>query len=239
MQKFDEHYKYLGGDVVFDEVSEIRKQDNIFYIKTLSKEYKSKTLILAAGTVRRKLNVPGEAEFLGKGVSYCATCDAFFFKGKKVGVVGGSDAAASAAVLLAQYASEVYIIYRRDKLRAEPYWIEKIEKASNIKIIYNTIVREISGSQKMEYVVFQNGDKFELDGLFVEIGSFSSTEFANALGMEIADNGDIIVNAAQETNVQGLYAAGDITTGSNGLNQIITAAAEGSIAAESAYKFLR
>ncbi len=239
-EKFKAHAEAFGVVTKQASVVEIKKENSIFLVRDSDNNvYKAKAVILALGTKRRKLNIPGEDEFLGKGVSYCATCDAPFFKGKIVGVVGGSDAAAKAALLLANYASKVYIIYRRDKLRAEPMTTEAVEKNEKIEIVYNANVVKLLGSKKLEKVVLDNGNELSMDGLFIEIGGIPSSSLASELGVKTDEKGYIIVNADQSTNVEGVFAAGDITTNSNKLQQIITAAAEGAIAAESAYEFIR
>ncbi len=240
MEKFRAHALKLGANIKQASVVKIDKNDLGFVVSTNSgEEFTAKAVILALGTRRRHLNIPGEDKFSGKGVSYCATCDAAFYKDKVVGVVGGSDSAAQAALLLARYASKIYIIYRRDKLRAEPSYIEQIEKNPKIEVLYNVNVKELLGNDKLEEAVLDNGQKLKLDGLFVEIGGIPSTELAKTVGVAVNERGFIIVNSGMETNVEGVYAAGDVTTGSNGMEQIITACAEGAIASESAYKFIR
>ncbi len=240
MEKFRDHAIKLGTQIKQASVVKIEKKEDLFYATTSSGEtFTAKTVILALGTRRRHLNIPGEDKFSGKGVSYCATCDAAFYKDKVVGVVGGSDSAAQAALLLSRYASKVYILYRRDKLRAEPSYVSQIEQNSKIEVVYNVNVTELKGNEHLETVVLDNGKELKIDGLFVEIGGIPSTELAKSIGVNVNERGFIIVNSAMETNVKGVYAAGDVTTGSNGLEQIITACAEGAIAAESAYKFER
>ena len=212
-------------------------------ITTKKNIYKSKTVIVASGTKRRKLNIPGEQELIGKGVSYCATCDAAFFKDKIVGVVGGNDAAAMSALLLAEYAKKVFIIYRKEKIRAEPLRVSQLEKNKKVTIINNTNVITVNGDKIVSSVTldkeYKNSKELALDGLFIEIGSIPSTILTKPLGIELDEQGYIIVDASQKTNVDGFYAAGDITSNSDKFRQIITAASEGAIAAHSVYEFLK
>ena len=229
---FTKQTKKLGVEIKTEEVLGIKKEEGGFLVNN---KYKTKKIILAVGTQRRKLNIPGEDEFVGKGVSYCATCDAPFFKDKIVGVVGGSNSAARAAQLLAQYAKKVHIIYRKEKLRAEPVICDQIEKNEKIDVIYETNIKEIKGDKFVNSVVFDSGEVFMIDGLFIEVGSVPVSALPKPLGVKMDEKGYIIVDDAMRTNVDGVYAAGDVTTGSNQWRQVITACAEGGIAASSAY----
>ena len=241
MNKFKEQIKGLI-DIKQERIIELKKENN-FMITTKKNIYKSKTVIVAAGTKRRKLNIPGEQELIGKGVSYCATCDAAFFKDKIVGVVGGNDAAAMSALLLAEYAKKVFIIYRKEKIRAEPLRVSQLEKNKKVTIINNTNVITVNGDKIVSSVTldkeYKNSKELALDGLFIEIGSIPSTILTKPLGIELDEQGYIIVDASQKTNVDGFYAAGDITSNSDKFRQIITAASEGAIAAHSVYEFLK
>ena len=240
MEKFKAHAIKLGAKIKQGSVIEVRKNKELFELSLADgTSLTARAVIFALGTRRRHLNVPGEDKFAGKGVSYCATCDAAFYKNKIVGIVGGSDSAAQSALLLAEHASKVYIIYRRDKLRAEPAYVEQINNNPKIEVLYNVNIKSLEGNDKLEKAVLDNGSELKLDGLFIEIGGIPSTELAKSAGVEVNDRGFIVVNADMSTNVRGIYAAGDVTTGSNGMEQIITACAEGAIAAESAYKFVR
>ncbi|MBW2980564.1 FAD-dependent oxidoreductase [Candidatus Woesearchaeota archaeon] len=239
ISKFEKQVKGLGVNIIGEEVKGITKKGDKFVITTGKKEYESKTVILALGREKNKLNVPGEADFAGKGVSYCATCDGPLFGGKVVGVVGGANSAAKSSLLLAEHAKKVYIIYRREKLRSEPIITEKIEKNEKIEVIYKANVKEIKGENMLNKVILDNGKELELDGLFVEIGSTPSTEFLKGL-VDLNENGYIKVDCEQKTNIKGIFAAGDITVGGcNRIRQIITSAAEGVLAATAAYEHLR
>jgi len=248
-EKMAKQARFLGAEIISDEVLEIENKNSSssqpeFKIITASgKTYKAKAIILATGTKRRELGVPGEKEFLGRGVSYCATCDAAFFENKLVAVIGGANAAVMSADHLARFAKKVYLIYRGKPLRAEPIWRERVEENPKIEIVYNTNVVKILGKEKVEGVELDNpyqGLKtLPLDGVFIEIGGVPTGELVRKLGVEL-DKGDFIrVNPQMETNVRGVFAAGDIANLHGELQQIIIACAEGAIAATSVYKFLQ
>lgn len=237
--KLKEQIDELKVDFKNELVTKVEKAKQGFVIITKEGRYEAKKLLLALGTKKRKLGIPGEEQLLGRGISYCYTCDGFFFKDKIVGVVGGADAAATAALYLADIGKKVYIIYRREKLRAEPAWVEKIESNPKIEVIYKANVIEAKGKERLESIVLDNGQELKLDGLFVEIGSIPANTLVTQLGVKTDDRDLIIVNEQQKTSVEGVYAAGDITTGSNGFRQIITAAAEGAVAIAAIFSELR
>lgn len=201
-----------------------------------------KTVILATGSAKRHLGVKGEEEFSGKGVTYCATCDAFFYKNKDVAVIGGGDSAVEGAVIAAQVAKTVYLIHRRNEFRAEPYWIEKIKQSKNIVLVLENHVKEILGDTKVRSIKlekpFQNSDTLTVDGVFIEIGAIPSVELAKQLGAEIDAKGFMKVGADQASTVPGFFGAGDVTNASNYFAQFATAAGEGSVAANSAFNYL-
>ncbi len=240
VQKFREHAVSFGMKEIIDEVTQITKDNNIFTVKTLSgKEYKAKSILVAIGTQKRKLGVKGEDTFYGRGVTYCATCDGPFYKDKIVGVVGGGDAANTSSLYLADVASKVYQFVRRDVLRGEPVWHDRIKNNSKIEILFNTKIKEIIGDDKVTGVVLENGKTINLDGLFIEIGSVPNTKILEGLNVELDSGGYIIVNGDQSTNIPGLYAAGDVTTGSNKFRQIVTAVGEAAVATNSILEFLQ
>ena len=237
IKKMREQVENLGVEIKNSYVNSIKKIDSQFLVKTSSTEYKAKKIILATGTKKRKLGLELEDKFLGKGISYCATCDAAFFKNKIVGVVGGSNSAITAALLLSKFANKVYIIYRKNKFfRAEPKLVEEVEKNEKIKSIFNSNVTELIGENKLEGVKLDNGDKLNLDGLFIEIGSVPNLKLAEELGIELEEN-HIKVDKKQRTNIRGVFACGDVTN--SPLKQIIVACAQGAIAANSAYEELK
>jgi len=235
MKKFEEHVKDLEVPIIYREVLRIDQKASEFVIETKKDKYFSKKIIFCGGTYRQKLGAKGEKEFEGKGVSYCATCDAAFFRDKVVSVVGGSDAALTAALLLAEFAKKVYIIYRKDHFfRAEPSWIELVEKEKKIEVMFNEEIKEVYGSKMVEGVKLKSGKDLKLDGVFVEIGGIPEVNTISKLKIKITEKGYIITDKNQMTSVNGIYAAGDVTD--NVLKQIVTASAEGAIAAYSVYK---
>jgi thioredoxin reductase (NADPH) len=237
MEKVREHAQSLGAEIVLGEVVSITGAPGRFETRTSDGKTRiSSAVILAAGSRRRKLGVPGEREFAGKGVSYCATCDAFFFREKTVAVVGGSDSAAASAELLSKMASKVYVIYRRERLRAEPIRVERLEKAQNVDIITRATIERIEGDDTVKSVVLNDGRNLTLDGVFVEIGFDPDTKLTGPLGVQLDESGFVIVDEGCRTSAPGIYAAGDVTTGTNRMRQLVTAAAEGAIAADSAFE---
>jgi thioredoxin reductase (NADPH) len=243
MDKFVKQTKELGGVIIENNVIKIDKIDNIFSVMTEDgKKYETKSIILALGMKARKMNIPGEDKFLGKGISYCATCDAMFFRGKDVAVIGGGDAAATAALHLSEFANSVHLLYKEGTKTFEPAWDVQMAKIGKISASTFTCITSIIGDEKVEGLEYElNGEKKELSlqGVFIEIGSVPGVVVAQDLGVNIDEQGYIIVDQAQATNVENVYAAGDATTGSNKFRQIITAVAEGSVAAGSAYRKMK
>jgi thioredoxin reductase (NADPH) len=240
MEKMKQHASKYADICFGEEVKKIEKNDEGFKIKTNKKTYTVKAVILCLGTEYRKLNAPGEKELIGKGVSYCATCDGFFFKGKKVAVVGGGNSALIEAIFLKQIGcEEVILIHRRDQLRAEQaYQDEAIAKG--VKILYNAHVESINGNQKVESlgvhdVKSNKKSKLPVDGVFVSIGEEPQNMLAKEIGIKLDEKGFVNVDKKQRTSVKGVYAAGDIT---GGLRQVVTACAEGAIAALSSTEAL-
>lgn len=244
MRRCRQQVEKLGAQVINQIVRGIQKIEEGFQV-TLEDgaKYVGKTVILALGTEKRRLNIQGEKEFLGRGVSYCSTCDGFFFKDKVVSVIGGSDSAVTAALHLADVAKHVYLIYRGAELRSEPIWQDELDRRGNITQILERNILEIKGDQKVEKVVldqeYAGKKEIDLDGVFIEIGSVPMVSLLGNLGVVLDDSNHIIVADDMKTNVPGVFGVGDITTASNKFKQIITAAAEGSIAATSAYKFIK
>ncbi len=235
---------YDNVDVVMDEVTDTRKEREFFVVRTYEKVLKGRALILALGTQRRKLNIENEDKFLGRGISYCATCDGMFFKDKVVAVVGGGDAALDAVLFLSNIARKVYLIHRRKEFRAEDIKVENAKKLDNVEFVLDCVVEKAIGEGKLERLVVKNlktSEIFELDvdGLFIEAGSVPSTTLTSALGVELDEAGFIKVSADMSTNISGVFAAGDITNGSAGLRQITTAVGEGAIAAFYAYRYVK
>jgi len=243
IEKLISQIKDYGTEILPEKVIKIYK-NNFFKVETNSgKIFTSKSLIVATGTERKKLNIPGEKEFLGKGVSYCSTCDAPLFKNKTVAVIGGSNSALMAAQVLSSYAQKVYIIYRKNIFRAEPIWQERIKKNKKIISIFERNVVKIKGKEKIEEIVldkdYQGKKVLKVDGLIVEIGQEPASSLVNEIGVELDRDGYIKILPNGSTNIPGVFAAGDVTTGSNKFRQIVTACAEGAIAAFSVYQYLQ
>jgi len=213
---------------------------DIFVVKTESGEVKGKTLIWAAGSVPRKLNVPGEAEFVGRGVSYCAVCDGAFFKDKVVAVIGGGDSALEEALYLTKFAKKVYLIHRRDAFRAVKIIQDRVFKCKKIEPIFDRVVESINGTQFVESLTLRNvktGEKEELpvDGVFIFIGNEPNSAPVAHL-VDTTEQGFIITDEEMATKTPGLFAAGDVRH--KPLKQVVTAAADGAVAAMSATKYL-
>lgn len=210
-----------------------------FKVKTLSNEYIGKTLLIATGTKHKHLNAPGEKEFENKGVSYCALCDGAFFKNKIVCVVGGGDSAAKEALFLSEHASKVYIIVRKNILRAEPINGERVKKNAKIEVLFETEIEEILGSQSVEKIRIKPGkgkyagQELEMQGVFLAIGHTAQTELAKDLGVALNDKGEIIINRKTETNIKGVFSAGDCCD--TEFKQAITGSAEAVTASYYAY----
>lgn len=227
-----------------EKAANIKKMGGCFFVETnKGKEYSSKTIIFAAGTSDRKLNIPGEKEFEKKGVHSCALCDGPFLKGKIVGVIGGSDSAAKEAILLTQWAKKTYIIYRGEKIRPEPVNMQRIKdliKKGKIEIINNTNLKEIKGDKLVTGVVldkpYKGSREFKLDGIFINIGAEPRSVLAGKLGVKLNEKKEIITNKNSQTNIDGFYAAGDITDSE--FKQAITGVAEAVAASYSAYRHI-
>lgn len=225
----------------FESVNEVEFRGFDKIIRTDKAEYPARAVIIASGSTHKRLGVPGEKEFEGRGVSYCALCDGTFFKGLKVLVVGGGNTAAISAIYLANLASKVYLAHRRDQLRAEEIYVKSlIEKG--VEILWNTEVKRIRGNSKVESVLLYNNLKREetelpVDGVFICIGERPNSEFAKKSGIKVDEEGYIIVNMFQRTNVEGVYAAGDVT--SHLVKQIGTAIGQAIVAASEAFKYIR
>jgi thioredoxin reductase (NADPH) len=224
-----------------EKAESVKQKGKLFEVKTSESIYSGKTIMFATGTKWRKLEVPGSKEFENKGVAYCALCDAPLFKNKTVAVIGGSDSAAKDALLLAEHAKKVFLIYRGDKIRPEPINYERIMNNKKIENINNTNVTEIKGKQFVEKVIldkpFKGSKELELQGVFVAIGHIIISDLAKSIGVTTNDKGEIILNhKTSETNLSGVFAAGDVTD--KPFKQLITGVADGCTAAFSAYEYI-
>ena len=240
VEKMKQHAAKYADFHFYEEVKEITVSSPGFVVKTEKATYSVGAVILCTGTEHKKLDVPGEVELLGKGVSYCATCDGFFFKGKKVVVVGGGNTALIESIFLKQLGcKEVYVVHRRAQFRAEKIY-EEDAREKGVKFIFNTIVEEVSGKENVSFVGLFNLETSErkrlaVDGVFASVGVLPQNQIAQSLGLKLDENGYIVVDIGQRTNVPGVYAAGDIT---GGLRQVVVACAKGAIAALSSTEAL-
>lgn len=242
-QKIEGHARDYDIEVKEEKVTGISKDEEsgYFRVKTERFDYSAKTIIFATGAKWKELPMKGAKEFKNKGVHYCALCDGAVYTGKTVAVVGGSDTAAKEALILAQYAKKVYIIYRGEKIRAEPVNAKLVEKNPKIEVMPNTNIVEIKGDKKATSVVFDreyNGsEEIKIDGVFGAIGHTPLSDLAVKLGVKVNSKKEIIIDRSSKTNVKGIFAAGDVVD--SVFKQAITGVAEGVVAAYSAYNHLK
>jgi thioredoxin reductase (NADPH) len=230
-QLLEEQARNFGAEFLIGTARSITKEGDMYTIETGKGTYTTYAVILTTGAQHRKLNIPGEKEFSGRGVSYCATCDGPFFKNKKMLVVGGGDAACDEASFLANLTDKVVMIHRRDKFRAQRSLAERVVRNPNIEVRFNTEIREIKGGMKVEGVLLENnqtGETYEeeLDAVFVFIGSIPQTSLVPDVNKDEA--GYIVTDQNMETDMSGLYAAGDVR--SSPFRQLVVAAGEGAVA---------
>jgi thioredoxin reductase (NADPH) len=230
MKNFHDQLKKYEIEFLIDSVENIQNQKDFFLVKTQNNNINARTIILATGMSRIKMKIPGEKKFKGKGVSYCATCDGFFFKGQTVAVTGESPELMSSALELSKNAKKVYVICKKN--------IKVNNSDKNIEVI-NSEIKEIFGNEIVKGVIIKEGSKerkIKLDGVFIENGDISLMQFAGNLGLEINKEGHIIVDGKMKTSVAGIFAAGDVTDSE--MKQVIIASSQGAIAAKSAYSCL-
>ncbi len=236
----EEQARRFGMETVNDEVLEVKLEGTLKRVLTHESSYLSKALIICTGTEYRKLGVPGEMEFAGRGVSYCATCDGAFFKDSQIVVVGGGDSALTEAIFLTKFVKELTIIHRRDALRATKIYQEKAMANPKIKFLWNSVVQEIKGDEVVRAVIVKNvktGETREVptDGVFLFVGLLPRTEFLKGF-LEMDEAGYILTNDHCETSVKGVFAAGDCRK--KLLRQISTGVGDGATAAFAAEKYL-
>ena len=243
IQKFEEHLKKFNPDIEIDEIIKIAKQNDHFIVSTKNKkEIESKTVIITSGADPRPLEVKGEKEFIGKGVSYCTTCDGPLFGNKIVTVIGGGNSGFEAAIALTKFASKVYILEYLEKVMANEVVQEQAQKIGKIEVITNVALQEIKGADFVESIIYQDrgsqdNKTLEVQGVFVEIGNQPATSFVGDL-VDFNGRDEIKIDPKTcGTKTQGLFAAGDVTNVM--LKQIVVAAGEGAKAAISAYKYLQ
>lgn len=228
----------LNVEIKFEEVLEIKGNGNDKEVITKKGNYMSKSVIIAAGAKNKKLNLNNEDKLIGKGVSYCTTCDGMFFKDKTVAVYGGGNSAIDGAIYLSDICKKVYIIYRRENFRVNNENIDRLKSRDNIELIFNTNITDLIGNNKLQSIKVKEIDKeynIDVDGLFIEIGYIPVSEMCNKL-IDTDTNGYIISNEDCATNVEGIFVAGDIRV--KDIRQLTTACSDGTIAALNACKYL-
>ena len=240
MQRAVQQAERFGTRVQMDEVTAVDLSTHPFKVTAYGDEYEAEALIVATGTSHRKLGVPGEAEFTGRGISYCATCDGFFYQGRKVVVVGGGDSAIEEAVFLTKYASQVYVVHRRNRLRAEKFFQERAFRNEKIEFVWDSVVTEILGDGKVQGVRLKNVkteevSTMETNGVFIYIGVIPNTGFLEEQ-VDLDDLGYIVTDHLCHTSVPGVFAAGDVQEPV--LQQIVTAVGSGAMAAMEVEKFI-
>lgn len=240
-ESFRKHAQSAGTVFYEDEVTEIEKGEVDITIKCHREKYRSKTVILAMGAHHSKIGVPGENEYIGRGVSYCATCDGAFFRGRDVAVIGGGEVAAADALYLSGICRHVYLIHRRDSLRVSAATEAELKKRENIEILWNTVAQEIKGNDLVENLEVKNvltGESNELavSGVFVAVGMEPETGIVKSL-VDCDPHGYIIAGEDCITSVPGIFAAGDIRT--KALRQVITAVSDGANAVKSIEEYVK
>jgi len=228
----------FGAKIVLEEVIEIKKEKE-FIIKTNKNIYTSKAVILATGATPKKAGFKNEEEYIGKGVSYCAVCDGYFYKNMKVAVVGGGDSALEEALYLSEIAKKVYLIHRRDKFKASPITINRVLNAKNIEILYNTNILEVKGKPFLNKAIIKQNQEIkelEVDGVFVFVGMNVNSDLVKDL-CELNEKGEVKVDLNMKTSLDGLYAIGDVRE--NSLKQVVIAAGDGATAALNVVKYIK
>jgi len=238
--KIENHARKFGLEIQYDEIVDLELEGKIKKVITENKEYQAKAVILAMGAEPKKLGLAKEEEFRGRGVSYCATCDGAFYKDRDVVVVGGGDTAAEDAMFLAQYANKVYLVHRRDTLRATKILADRVVESKKIEKVWDSTVEAILGEDHVtgiRVVNVKTGEKREikLDGMFIAIGVRPNSELIKGK-ITMSEAGYVLTNDSMETNIPGVFAAGDLRQ--KPLLQLITAASDGAIAAYSAQKYI-
>ncbi len=231
----------FGSSLMDASASNLRKENGRFIIETSNGPVESLSVLVATGAKHRRLEIPGEQEFIGKGVSYCATCDGPFFKGKRMLVIGGGDTACDEATYLSKLSGQIVMIHRRDRFRAQKALAQRVLTNPAIEVRFNTIAKEIRGDTKLRSTVLENVVTHEIaeepfDAVFVFVGSIPQTAFLVDTGVQIDETGYIITDCTMQSSIPGLFAAGDVRA--TPFRQLITAAADGAIAAHSAANYI-
>ena len=234
-QTLEKQAEDLGVEIQFDYALHVDPIEGGFQVTTDDDKYTGKTVILATGTNPRKLALENEDRFTGRGISFCATCDGNFYNDKTVAVVGGGNSAAHEAIYLSDIAEKVYLIHRRNELRASDSLIDQINAKENIELVLEANIIELSGSEKLERVKLDTGREIELDGLFESIGRVPNVE-PLVDGLELSEDKYVSADEKCTTNIPGIFVAGDVRT--KDLRQLVTATSDGAIAATAAIKLL-
>lgn len=243
-KNFFNHAKKYKNDFNYDEILELNKKKDIFFLKTNDKIYKSKTVIICSGSIEKKLNVNNEEKFYNSGIYYCYICDGFLFKDKTIMIVGGGYNALESALYMSKIANKIYLIHRKEKFLTEEKIIEKVIKDSKIEIIFNYEIKEIKGKEKIDSVILKstiNKEKkyINIDGIFPCIGLSPYSNLVHFFNICDKDN-YISIKSDCSTSIPGLFAAGDVARiDKNKIRQIVTSVSEGAIAAQSAIKYLK
>jgi len=234
MACWPEQAKKFGCEIKSEEATKLTMENEKWKINTLKNEYEAKAVIVATGSTPKRAGFEGEEEFIGRGVSYCAVCDGFFYKDKVVAVIGGGDTALEEALYLSKIAKKVYLIHRRDKFRAAPSTQKRVFNTENIEIIYNETVKKVFGKEFVEGIILSSKE-LKVDGVFVFVGMKVNNELVKDL-TKLNEWGEVMVDLNMKTSLDGLYAAGDIRE--NSVKQVVAAAGDGSIAAINAVKYI-
>jgi len=238
MADMEKQAKENGAEFVTGEVEEIKNDNGCFKLKIKDKEYQANTVVFAQGSKRRRLGLPNETELTSKGIHYCVTCDGPLYSGKTIAMVGGGDASVKGINQVAQYVNKIYFLVMLDHLDAEPVNEKEMkELGDKVEILYETQIKEIVGTEKLEKVILDNGKELNIDGLFIEIGAIPDISLASSIGVELDDQGYIKVDNMMKSNIPGVFAAGDAVNHFGAFKQTITAAALGAVAATSAYNY--
>ena len=227
--------KKFGAEIKSEEVKELKTENGEWRIVTHKNSYEAKAVIIATGSTPKKAGFEGEIEYTGRGVSYCAVCDGFFYKDKVVAVIGGGDTALEEALYLSKIAKKVYLIHRRDKFRAAPSTQKRVFNTPNIEIIYNETVKKVFGKEFVEGIILSSDKEIKVDGVFVFVGMKVNNELVKDL-VELNEWGEVKVDLNMQTSIKGLYAAGDIRQ--NSVKQVVAAAGDGAVAGINAVKYV-
>ena len=229
--KMQQQAEKLGVEFIYEEITDLDIVGDVKSVKTQGNKYEAKAIIIAMGASPRLLGLDKEKALLGAGVSYCATCDGAFFRGKDVAVIGGGNTAVEDAIYLSKFCNKVYIVHRRNEFRATKSEINKMTAKQNVEFVLSSVVSDIFGESKVEGIEVTTGEqkkRIDVSGVFVAIGRTPNTTLIN--GIDLTDNGYIVVDRLQRTSEKGVYAVGDIVDKS--LRQVVTACADGAVAAE-------